>query len=126
MTVKNIFKVVLAAVVGEAVLVLLTTVAQEVIVDGVNLETSSTLDLFLGGGATLLAGIITGLIISLISGKTVKLPHIIISLLIGIETTYLIVSNKVSGPIWFDIVSGLALIGSIWIGYILFQKLKKS
>ncbi len=120
-----ILKILFAIVIGEIALILLTTVAQEVLVDGVNLETSSIQDLILGGGATLLAGVISGFIAALIAGKSVKIPHQVISILIVVETTYLILSNKVSGPLWFDIISALMLIASVWVGYYLFLKAKR-
>ena len=94
-------------------------------VDGVNLETSSNLELILGGGATLLAGVISGIVAALVAGKHIKVPHYVISLLIVVETTYLIMSNKVSGPLWFDIVSALLLIASVWVGYYLFINFKR-
>lgn len=125
MNLKFIFLVLIATVIGEVVLVLLTTVAQEVLVDGVHLKTSSNGDLILGGGATLLAGVITGFIVSLIVGKANKIAHILISILISLESTYLILSNKVSGPLWFDVLSAILLIASIWLGYSLYMRVKR-
>ena len=114
---KNpILRIIAAVVVGEILLVLLTTVAQEVLVDGVYIEHSSVSDLILGGTATLLAGAISGYVAGCISVKS-KIPLILISLLITIETIYLITANKTDGPIWFDVVSALALIFSVCFGY---------
>ena len=113
-------RIIVAILVGEILLVLLTTVAQEVLVDGVYIEHSSVSDLILGGTATLLAGVISGYVAGYISLKS-KVPLIVISLLITIETIYLITANKTDGPIWFDVVSALALIFSVCFGYKLSQ-----
>jgi len=113
-------RIIVAILVGEILLVLLTTVAQEVLVDGVYIEHSSVSDLILGGTATLLAGAISGYVAGYISLKS-KVPLIVISLLITIETIYLITANKTDGPIWFDVVSALALIFSVCFGYKLAQ-----
>lgn len=118
---KNpILRIIAATLIGEILLILLTTVAQEVLVDGVYIEHSSVSDLILGGTATLLAGAISGYVAGYISVKS-KIPLIIISLLITIETIYLITASKTENPIWFDIVSALALMLSVCFGYKLSQ-----
>ena len=120
--IKNTFvRIIVAVLVGEILLVLLTIVAQEVLVDGVHINHSSVFDLILGGTATLLAGAISGYVAGYISIKN-KIPLIIIALLITIETIYLITTNKTQNPIWFNIISALALICSVCFGYNLTQK----
>ncbi len=119
---KNpIIRIIVAILVGEILLVLLTTIAQEVLVDGVYIEHSSVSDLIIGGIATLLAGAISGYVAGYISVKS-KIPFIVISLLITLETIYLITANKTEGPTWFDVISALALIFSVCFGYNLSQK----
>lgn len=122
---KNpIIRIIVAILVGEILLVLLTTIAQEVLVDGLYIEHSSVSDLIIGGIATLLAGAISGYVAGYISVKS-KIPFIVISLLITLETIYLITANKTEGPIWFDVISALALIFSVCFGYNLSQKKKE-
>lgn len=119
---KNpIIRIIVAILVGEILLVLLATIAQEVLVDGVYIEHSSVSDLIIGGIATLLAGAISGYVAGYISVKS-KIPFIVISLLITLETIYLITANKTKGPTWFDVISALALIFSVCFGYNLSQK----
>lgn len=116
---KNpIIKIGVATIVGEILLILLTTVAQEVVVDGLYVEHSSILDLLIGGSATLIAGIISGFVAAQIATKS-NVPQCLISILIVIETTYLILAQKTENPEWFDIVSAVSLILSVWIGYFL-------
>ncbi len=118
-----IFRTILAVVVGEVALILLTTVAQEVLYDGISYTHSPAKDLIFGGLATLTAGAIAGLIAGLIGGKTNFRPPVILSILIAVETTVLISTGKTVDPAWFDLLSGLALIGSVWAGYFLAQRL---
>jgi len=122
---NSIVKIILATVVGEIILIILTTVAQEVLVDGVSLNTSSNPDLIIGGIATLVAGAIAGAVATLIVGNNDKLPVLIICILIVVESTYLIASGKVSSPIWFDILSAIALIASVSIGYYIVSRVKQ-
>lgn len=122
MSTKVILKIIAAVILGEIALILLTTVAQVVLVDGVYWATSSNQDLAVGGGATLLAGIISGFLASLIVGKDNYIPHIFISILIASETIYLFSTGRFNEPLWFDFVSSALLVITIWIGYYMYQK----
>lgn len=126
MTAKHIVRTVVATLVGEFSLVVLTTVAQEVLVDGVDWQHSSNFDLTVGGLATLLAGVLTGIIASYIGGNNDPWPVRIISLLVVIETTYLIVADKAGNTLWFSIASSVSLIAAIWIGYYLLRKFRNT
>ena len=115
----------ISIIVGELLLVLLTTIAQEVIVHGVHLKYSPTQDIIIGGSATLIAGVISGFVAAVIVGRAIKIPHIFISILIGVETVYLICTSRVCGILWFDIQYANLLIGSVWVGYYLLLKVKR-
>jgi len=124
MKTNQILRTVVGIIVGEFSLVILTTIAQEVLVDGVDWQTSSQIDLAIGGVATGLAGVLTGIIASCIGGKNNPWPVRIISVLVAVETTYLIVSGKSGSTLWFSIVSAVALIVSIWIGFYVLRKIR--
>ncbi|MCM8568281.1 hypothetical protein NE848_02760 [Gramella jeungdoensis] len=113
----------MAAIIGEIVLVLLTTVAQEILVDGVHFGISSNKDLIIGGLATLIAGILTGFVTSFLGGGS-KWPVSIISFLIVLETFLLIYFQKINNPVWFSILSSLSLIASVWVGFYIHNKNK--
>lgn len=123
---KQILKTILAIICGEIILVLLTTFAQEVLVNGVQIETSPPRDVIIGGMGTIISGIIAGFVATLIGGTSSKIPAIGLTILVTIETTLLIILEKINNPVWFDILAALSLIGAIWIGYYIFQKYKKS
>ncbi|NND32001.1 MAG: hypothetical protein HKN76_05370 [Saprospiraceae bacterium] len=119
MTGKNwlFLKWVLAILVGEIALVFFTTIAQEVLYNGISYRTSSTFELIGGGAATFIASVLAGFVASLVlSGK--KLIPLVISILIAAETTALVVLNKTSDPLWFDFLAGGTLILGVWLGYL--------
>ncbi|WP_411030542.1 hypothetical protein [Spongiimicrobium sp. 3-5] len=120
----SIFRTILGVLLGELTLIVLTTVAQEVVVDGVHVATSSVSELAIGGIATLIAGLISGLLATLIGGNHNKWPVLVISLFIVIETTYLLWAGLAGNPLWFAVPSALALIASVWAGFYGIGKLK--
>ncbi len=114
---NNMWRIILAVVLGECALILFTTVAQEVLFDGIDYFESPLSDIFLGGIATFIAAVLAGMIASLIVlGKTL-LPHMIISFIILVEMSYLIALGILNGPFWFDLLGGLSLIVGIWAGH---------
>ena len=123
MSSKSSFKyVILAIVLGEISLVLLTTIAQEVLYDGISFATSSNNDIMFGGLATFLAAVIAGIVAAAITKASTRVPPSIISILVLAEMTYLMISGKLTNPIWFDVLSGLSLILGIWLGYYIVKK----
>lgn len=118
---NSVFRIILATVVGEALLVLLTTVAQEVLFDGISYSTSSDFDIYVGGFATFVAAVLAGMAASLIVKGQNHVPQIIITFLISAETTYLIVAGKTTDPIWADALAGLSLVVGVWLGHFIVQ-----
>lgn len=114
---NNILKILLAVLLGEVSLILLTTVAQEVMFDGIDYYNSPLSDIFFGGIATFIAAVLAGMVASLIVRGTTLIPHIIISCLIMVEMSYLLASGTLNGPFWFDILSGFSLIVGVWAGH---------
>ncbi|MEQ8364414.1 MAG: hypothetical protein RIF39_04950 [Cyclobacteriaceae bacterium] len=111
-------------VLGEIALILLTTLAQEVIYNGISYNTSPTLDLLSGGLLTVLAAILAGIIAAYAGGKGNYWPHVFISIIISIEMTYLISSGITKDPLWFDVLAGLSLVTGVWIGFLAVRNLK--
>lgn len=127
MSAKSSYKyIILAVILGEIALILLTTIAQEVLYDGISFATSSNIDMIFGGLATFVAAVIAGIIAVAITRGSTRIPPTIISILIFAEMTYLMLSGKLNNPIWFDILSGLSLILGIWLGYYIVKKFLKS
>ncbi len=127
MSTKSSYKyIILASLLGEISLILLTTIAQEMLFDGIRFATSSNLELIFGGLATFLVAVIAGIIAAAIVKASTLIPHTIISILTFIEMTYLMISGKLDDPIWFDVLSGFSLILGIWLGYFIVKKYLQS
>jgi len=110
-------RVLLAVLLGYLALILLTTVAQEVMFNGIDYYSSPRGDLIFGGLATFIAACLSGLVASIMVKGRSLLPHAVISLLILIETTTLITQGVLKGPLWFEALSGLALIIGVYAGH---------
>jgi hypothetical protein len=119
-------RIILAAVLGELALILLTTIAQEVLFNGIDYNTSSLFEIFFGGLATFIAAILAGLLTSYIVKGSTMTPHWIISAFIVAEMTYLIASEVLTGPIWFEILSGLSLIVGVLAGHFAYKSFHAS
>ncbi len=116
MILKNIIFCILAIFLGEIVLILCTTLAQEVLFDGVNSRSSVPVVVF-GGFFTFLAAVLAGLISRTIGRVyAITIPSVISFFIIS-EMAYLIFSGITQDPVWFDILAGSGLISGIWIGY---------
>jgi hypothetical protein len=51
-------------------------------------------------------------------------PHWIISVLILIEMTYLITTGVLTGPLWFEILSGFSLIVGVMAGQVAYKSFR--
>ena len=114
---KKAVMIILAVVLGEITLILLTTVAQEIMFDGIDYYSSPLSDIFFGGLATFLAAVLAGMAAAVLVKGTSRAPHLIISLIILLETIYLLASGILNGPLWFDLLSAIALIVGVWAGH---------
>ncbi|WP_298896862.1 hypothetical protein [uncultured Psychroserpens sp.] len=117
MKTNKILKIILAVIIGEVLMILLITLAQEIIVDGVKLNSSPISNIIIGGLGTLMSGLTVGAVATCVAGKSNYIPIIILSIFVVIETTYLIIADKINNPIWFDAMAAISLIGTIWLGY---------
>lgn len=114
---KTFLAIILAAVLGEITLILGTTLAQEVLFDGIDYYTSPMSDIVFGGLATFIAAVLAGVVAAMPVKAVSRLPHLIISLIIVMETTYLMASGSLNGPLWFDLLALASLIIGVWAGH---------
>ena len=115
--------VVLAAIIGELALILLTTFAQEVLFNGISYSSSSLFDLTFGGIATVMAAVLAGMIMRVVCKRGSLIPFMVVSLIVVIEMTYLITAGLTGDPLWFDILAGASLILGLAVGYFGLKKL---
>lgn len=117
MTKYRWLRLIAAVLIGEISLVIGTTIAQEVLFNGIRFTTSSWFTILVGGLATFLAAVGAGWVARWVAGTAQKVVPVVISLIIVTETSYLI-SRQLSGdPVWFDVLAGLSLVVGVWLGF---------
>lgn len=105
-----------AVLVGEFILVLGTTAAQEVLVGGLNWYTSSAWELIVGGVGSFLAAVLAGAAAFALVKQSTVLPIILLSLLVILETIWLFQTGLAGDPVWFDLAGSASLILGFWAG----------
>jgi hypothetical protein len=123
---KKLFRTVAGVVCGYAVMVVLITLVQESWFGGVGWDRTPKGTLAVAGFFTCVAAAIGAVVATAIGRPTGLLAAAIMSCVVVIETTTLIATGKVAGPLWFDIVSAACLIAAILIGAGLFLRLTKA
>ncbi len=118
-------RIFLAVVAGEIALILLSSLVQAVLFDGIFWTKSSWSELLIGGVLTVLAALVSGMVAMIIVKRANYFPHVGLSLLVAAETSWLIATHQTPDPAWFDALAGLSLIGGIWLGgWLLARKAK--
>jgi hypothetical protein len=100
----------LGAIAGYMTLALTSTLVQEVWLGGVSYRDSGRLVLILAGAFTPLCAFAGGLVGALVAGRSRWLTAAILCGLIIVETTYLSITQRVDGPLWFEAGAAAALI----------------
>ena len=100
----------LGAIAGYVTLALTSTLVQEVWLGGVSYRDSSRLVLILAGVFTPLCAFAGGLAGALVAGRSRWLAAAALCGLIAVETTYLYITQRVDGPLWFEAGAAAALI----------------
>lgn len=120
--IEIIIRILIAIIIGELILVLGTTLAQEVIFDGIGWNTSSYTELLIGGFGSFLAAVLSGAVAYLIVKQANQIPIIVLSILVFMETSWLIQSGRFEEPIWFSVVAGGTLIVGFWVGKLILSR----
>ena len=95
-------KTLLAVILGYAVMIILITIVQEGWLGRITWAGSSFSILIVAGVFTFLAAVAAGMAATVIAGKGSKLPAILISGIVTIETALVIITGRGDGPILFD------------------------
>ena len=115
----------LAVVAGHATLILLITVVQEGIFGGVSYYTTPLPQLLVAGVLTTAGAVAGGAVAAWFFGKPYFPPALAMCGLIVLETTYMILSNRAEGPLWFDIMPAVSLLIGILLGAYAVQQLRQ-
>lgn len=112
----GVFRIAAGFVTGYVVMVLLITLVQEVIFGGVGYYESPAAELIGAGLLTVGCAVVGGWTAAAIAGHRPWLVAAIMSLLVATETTALVVTGKVGGPLWFDVLAALSLMAGLFAG----------
>jgi hypothetical protein len=123
---KNFIRTIVGVVCGYAVMALLITLVQENWFGGVGWSKSSIGTLTIAGFFTCVAATAGAIFGTAIARPTGMVAAAVMSCLVVVETTTLVATGKVSGPLWFDVLAAASLIGAILLGASLFLRVTKS
>ena len=123
---KQILRVAVGVLLGYALMVLVSTLVQEVWLGGVGWYKSPPGDLIVTRIFTCIAAAVGAVIATVIARRGDLLAAVILSFLAAIEMTYLIVTGKVPGPVWYWVATGVSLIVAYLVGAGLFLRFTKS
>lgn len=112
----RVIRIVLGVVVGYAVMVVLITLVQEAWLGGVSYHESSVSELLLAGIGTFLSAVAGGAAGTAIAGSGTRAVGVGMSVVVVVETTALVATGKIGGPLWFDLGGSASLIVGIVIG----------
>jgi hypothetical protein len=115
-TILSVARSVTAVVAGYAAMVVLITLVQERLFGGVSWGGSSWAELIGAGILTFLGAVAGGAIAAWIGGSRAGWHAAAMGALVVVETTTLIVTGRVTGPLWFDLGASSSLIAGILIG----------
>lgn len=114
----------LAIVAGYAVMVILLTLVQEAWLGGVGYHESPRGELALAGFFSFLSAAAGGFVAAWIGGRQYLAHGLAVAAGVVVETTVLLITGGLSGPLWFDLLASLSLIVGILLGAALFARLK--
>src|SRR5262245_31554755 len=122
---KTFLRTAAGFVCGYAIMVVLITLVQETWFGGVAYGTTPPVTLALAGFLTCVCGGIGGATAAAI-GANGRIPGALMGAMVVVETTVLIVTGRLAGPLWFDIVSAGSLIVAILVGSEVYLRMSRS
>ena len=108
--------IIIATLIGYVLMGLLITSVQEWIFHGVSYNKSSNSVLIIAGAGTFLSAVLGGWVAFRINSKNTKISNVLMSMLVAIETVWLLKTYKADSPVWFDILAAFSLIIGIFLG----------
>ena len=119
---KGVLRTAAGFILGYALMVILITLVQETWFGGVALGKTPPVSLVVAGLLTCVCGGIGGALATVIGG-TGRIPARLMAGMVVVETTVLVITGRVSGPLWFDLLSAGSLIVAILIGAEVFLRI---
>ena len=119
---KKLLLVIAGVVCGYALMAALITLVQEGWFGGVGWDKTPPGTLAIAGFFTCVAAAIGAVTATAIARPMGRLAAGTMSCLVATETTALIITGKVAGPLWFDLLAAASLIVAILLGAELFLR----
>lgn len=119
-----VLRTVVGIIFGYWLLAMLITVVFEWGLGGVSYSKSSLGVLVLAGICGFASAILGGAAAVWISGIRPWVPALVMSVLVVIETTWLLSTGRAEGPVWFDALGALSLIAGIQLGAAIVGRLR--
>ena len=120
--IRRSLSLVATALMGYACMVLLIFVAQDLLFGGISYYDSPLYALAIGGILTALSAVVGGAIASRFFGRPGYPPALLMCCLVSLETTYLIRTGRLEGPLWFDVAAGASLVIGILAGVFIVRR----
>jgi hypothetical protein len=113
---KILLRTIAGVVLGYGSMVVLITLVQETWFGGVARGETPFATLLAAGLLTCVAALIGAVAATAIARPGGRAAAVIMCCLVAIETTVLVVTGRVGGPLWFDIAAAASLILAILLG----------
>ncbi len=123
---QKFLRAVAGVICGYILMVVLITLVQETWFGGVAWGRTPIGTLTIAGFITSVAAAVGSIAATAISRPTGRLAALIMSCVVVVETTVLVLTGKVTGPLWFDVVAAVSLIVAILLGAELFLRSGRS
>ena len=120
--IKRIGMFVVALVAGYAVMIVGLVLSQEGLFGGISYDTTPRPQLAISGLLSVTSAVAGGAVAALIFGAPFFPPVIAMCGLVVIDTSLLIATGRLEGPLWFDLSSSAALLAGIVFGAFLVQR----
>lgn len=122
--VQRIGMFLLAVVAGYAMMILLIVLVQEGIFGGVTYQETPLPQLLVAGVLTTASAVAGGAVAARVFGKPFFPPALAMCGLVVLESTYMIGSGRMPGPLWFDIMAASGLLVGILLGAFVIKRWK--
>lgn len=113
---RRIAKILATVFAGYTTMFLGILIVQEGIFGGVVYQTTPLPQLLVAGALTAASAVAGGVVAAVCFGRPFYPPALIICGLVVLETSYMIGSGRLPGPVWFDVMAACSLLVGILLG----------
>ena len=121
---KRFLRTLIGVVIGYALMGGLITLVQETWFGGVSWHETPFGELSVAGFFTCVGSAIGAVVATAVAANG-RIPALIMSGLVMVETTWLVTSGRADGPLWFDVLAASSLIVAILTGAQFFLWLRR-